>query len=494
MRLKSIELNSFRCFEKQVIDLSADVVAIYGRNGMGKTAVFDAIELALVGDIGRFVGKEASSDYLSRVWGDAEPSVRLSFNESEEKWVEVRLNRSSTPASLQFQSSCGHSNHRDFLYGRLLAPEFITGRREVEIVRDVLRSTTLLSQDLLRTFVESNPEERSRLLSCIAGSALTQRRLDKARDVQKEAAKRIKEIQATIREVSASVEEARSQLAEQEGRMSELLRQANGQSSSREEISKALAAADMILPSPQEDASPQEVAKFLATARGVCEQKLDEQEGRRKALTKLEAMAQQHAARIERRNWLVVMVEDSKKKLVDLLNAENAASARITKLDPIISEKAGAVEINRIRFTALKQIPSIRLSLKTLDEEARALAAKKTGKQKTQREASEQIDDLQAEMEKLEKTVLELSGESNRLGSRYAKTEALFEALPSYESNLRDLGQVQKRIFDRNSEKQALASKLQSIQDDLSAISPRVKSMRQTCRLVKQIQRSLRCY
>ncbi len=65
MRLKSIELNSFRCFEKQVIDLSADVVVIYGRNGMGKTAVFDAIELALIGNIGRFVGEESSSDYLS---------------------------------------------------------------------------------------------------------------------------------------------------------------------------------------------------------------------------------------------------------------------------------------------------------------------------------------------------------------------------------------------------------------------------------------------
>ncbi len=478
MRLKSIELNDFRCFEKQAIDLSADVVVIYGRNGVGKTAVFDAIELALVGGIGRFEDEESSSDYLSRVWGDAEASVRLNFNDSEGEWVEVRMNRGSAQGSLQFQSSWGDINHRDFLHNRLVAPDFMPARREVGIVKDLLRSTTVLSQDLLGAFVKSDPESRSNLLSSIAGSALTQRRLDKARDVHKEAVKQIKKVQANIREVSTDAEEVRSLLAEHEGRMSELLRQAHGQSSSREEISKALAAADMILPSPQEDASPQEVAKFLATARGVCEQKLDEQEVRREALAKLEAMSQQHAARIERRNGLVVMVEDSKKTLVGLLDAENAASARITQLDPSIAEKAGAAEAHRARLAALRQLPSIRLSLKALDEEARALAAKKAGKREAQREASEQIDKLQAEIEKLKHTVLELGGESNLLGSCYAKAGALFEELPSYESNLRDLAQVQKRISDRNSEKQALASKLRAIQDDLSAIRPKVESMK----------------
>ena len=102
MRLKSIEINEFRCFKKQTIDLSADVVVIYGRNGTGKTAVFDAIELALVGDIGRFVEEEVSSDYLSRVWGDTEPSVHLNFNDSGGEWVEVWMDRGSTPASFQF--------------------------------------------------------------------------------------------------------------------------------------------------------------------------------------------------------------------------------------------------------------------------------------------------------------------------------------------------------------------------------------------------------
>ena len=49
MRIKSVTLENFRCFRETKLDLSADIVAIYGRNGVGKTAIFDAFEFALLG-------------------------------------------------------------------------------------------------------------------------------------------------------------------------------------------------------------------------------------------------------------------------------------------------------------------------------------------------------------------------------------------------------------------------------------------------------------
>ena len=49
MRLKTLSFQDFRGFATGTLDLSADVVAIYGRNGAGKTTVFDAIEFALFG-------------------------------------------------------------------------------------------------------------------------------------------------------------------------------------------------------------------------------------------------------------------------------------------------------------------------------------------------------------------------------------------------------------------------------------------------------------
>jgi DNA repair exonuclease SbcCD ATPase subunit len=47
-------LQNFRCFRQADIDLSGDIVAIYGRNGTGKTGIFDALEFVLTGEIGRF--------------------------------------------------------------------------------------------------------------------------------------------------------------------------------------------------------------------------------------------------------------------------------------------------------------------------------------------------------------------------------------------------------------------------------------------------------
>jgi DNA repair protein SbcC/Rad50 len=55
MRLRSLELNNFRAFPigQPRIDLDHDAVLFYGRNGVGKTAIFDAIELTLTGGLRR---------------------------------------------------------------------------------------------------------------------------------------------------------------------------------------------------------------------------------------------------------------------------------------------------------------------------------------------------------------------------------------------------------------------------------------------------------
>jgi ATPase involved in DNA repair len=95
MRLKQIALENFRCFRLANIDLSADIVAIYGRNGVGKTAIFDAIQFALLGSIGRFADEPTPPDYLPHVFSDDKAVVHIDFKDDTDSWVKLTIDRMS---------------------------------------------------------------------------------------------------------------------------------------------------------------------------------------------------------------------------------------------------------------------------------------------------------------------------------------------------------------------------------------------------------------
>jgi DNA repair protein SbcC/Rad50 len=65
-RIKSLEIESFRSYrKKQKFDLDADVVVLYGQNGLGKTSFFDAIDYVCTGRIGRLCNRSISqSDFI----------------------------------------------------------------------------------------------------------------------------------------------------------------------------------------------------------------------------------------------------------------------------------------------------------------------------------------------------------------------------------------------------------------------------------------------
>jgi len=55
IRISSISIEAFRAYrERQEFDLDADLVVLYGPNGLGKTSFFDAIDYVCTGSIGRF--------------------------------------------------------------------------------------------------------------------------------------------------------------------------------------------------------------------------------------------------------------------------------------------------------------------------------------------------------------------------------------------------------------------------------------------------------
>jgi ABC-type uncharacterized transport system ATPase subunit len=56
--IKSVSIRNFRGIRKLDLDFDCDLVAIYGRNGTGKTSIIDAIEWNLLGEVERLSNAE----------------------------------------------------------------------------------------------------------------------------------------------------------------------------------------------------------------------------------------------------------------------------------------------------------------------------------------------------------------------------------------------------------------------------------------------------
>ena len=84
-RIRSITLDSFRAYrDKRTFDLNAPIVVLYGPNGLGKSSVFDAIDFACPGRIGRLCRSKRSADEFAEVAthldrGAAQAEVFLEF-------------------------------------------------------------------------------------------------------------------------------------------------------------------------------------------------------------------------------------------------------------------------------------------------------------------------------------------------------------------------------------------------------------------------------
>ena len=188
MRITSLTMQNFRCFrDSTTLDLDADVVAIYGRNGSGKTTAFDAIEFAFLGEIGRFASEtQPLASYVPNAFESGLPVVRVEYCENG--------GRNHIEASLEPDSSIklgpNWSNHRDLLYQWLVQDGYEPARREVGPIRDLFRASVLLSQWSIRQYIGARPDERASVLAHIAGVSYLQRCLEKAQEVQKLAERR----------------------------------------------------------------------------------------------------------------------------------------------------------------------------------------------------------------------------------------------------------------------------------------------------------------
>lgn len=466
MRLQRLSLRNFRCFDEAEIDLSSDIIALYGRNGVGKTAIFDALEFGLLGSIGRFEAETEPPDYIGNVHTAGNVEIRIEF--SDNSWIRVGRDRGAKPKT-ELETSLGTKNRRAFLYKAVVAREYSPARKEISAVADLFRSTVLLSQHSIRSFIEGKPEERSRVISNLAGSAYFQRCLDKAGAVQKEAGKKEAIEQSALDVLTAQLIEAKSVVGESDSRIAAAREGLGTDSVQFSSIAEALDAASF----PVKISEPQnsdEAEALLASLGSVRDELSIDLDTRSNLLSELFSLALSQPETLRRREELRKNIQDSNAKLGEAQKREGELQETTVNQDRSVRALDSRIaEIER-HLTSLKDLEiaatrrdqlerdllSVSASLSTLNEEERTLT-----------ESSKRFEN-------------ELVSARQRLGTSeqlLARTISEHSALRDMSASFERYSQANVRIRDANARHQELQLKRGAIESQQLEVNGRLRSI-----------------
>ena len=150
-RLMSLTVEGFRAYrESQTFDLDASVIVLYGPNGLGKTSVFDAIDYACTGRIGRLCRTRRSQSDFARIAThlDKTPgsgSVVLAVKSDDIDGEEWRLQRSTGDWGTAWID--GREADRKTVINKLTQASWIDKTPRQQTLESLFRATHLFGQD-----------------------------------------------------------------------------------------------------------------------------------------------------------------------------------------------------------------------------------------------------------------------------------------------------------------------------------------------------------
>ena len=455
MRLKALGFQDFRGFATGTLDLSADVVAIYGRNGAGKTTVFDAIEFALFGSVSRLEPLPSETDCIGRVGGTAAPVVRLAFqDDTESPWTETTWNRATRQLERVNGSGNWHS-HRDLLYEMLVDEGELQGRRDVSAVREMFRATLFQSQHSIQGFIEGGAEERARTLARLAGLSHIQRAREKADRVIALVEGQLRTLEAGLEEERQQLTEGLSQLDRLRGDREGLRFRLAGATPTLEDARQALTEAglDAATNAVASEGNAPDVANMFLV---FCDQLMGECDARSRRLALVESTVETHYERISRLALLERRRGDRRK---DLARLDEQYSERVAMAQQASRQLGEARQLATDASDGLLHVRSERSLLR----EATSLREELAGATSARTALESQVESLAAKLKNEEEEysrVLrkrdELAGTSEEVKANLKAMEELSQRLPTYAGLLNERATTNARLETAQSELKAL--------------------------------------
>lgn len=198
MKLTHVELCGFRGYRTRLrVDFATDFTIIDGRNGVGKSTIFDAVEFALTGELNKYDGAKADgetvADYLWWKGTDAPPEdrfVEVGFVDGEQKFL-VRRTEFSGPDEKTVQQVTGR------LCDTQASPHDPVGR--------VCSATVIRDEHIAKLTLDIKEYDRYALLRDGLGASDSERWIARGDQLVKAAKRRSTAAQQTVATINTEV-------------------------------------------------------------------------------------------------------------------------------------------------------------------------------------------------------------------------------------------------------------------------------------------------
>jgi exonuclease SbcC len=480
LRLRSLEVNNFRAFpnESVTINLDHDVVLFYGQNGVGKTAIFDAIELGITGSLRRFSAVRDSQRVLINARHDTEPaSVKVIADDAGQKMGHAQI------------TANGLISHALLDVERLPIFQHTVYLQQSDIRRLVSADSAGLG-DVMRTLAVSGEIEK-------LDRALAEASLSRQSRVYTSAVKSLQERQAFAETLRLQIQADERSLSEVEGIEATVSRSAaevkqialkldapiTEQLDKPSDIREAVAELDVVLQPKLSNAISKRVETDarLRQARQLLEEEREINTSRKAigdsdARQRLQFELTEATKRVQQ-----CEIELAQPKFIDIANQQQNKILGLIEAALFLADQGICPVCDRpypdLKDHLNRKIKSLKQAQSELQARYSELQQQLGDARQKQTRAQQDIDRTSRNFNLFESRALEFQKKSAAFLTVYSSDDLTFESALSTETALRT--DIEREIEDLS----AVAARLSRIRSELEAVS--IRSNRITENLTK---------